>query len=198
MTDANKSRKKVKNAFGGGNESLYIPLTEIEQEFISRLVETGEIIVILHGWGAIQPRITFGDKVLHAHIKFLFEKAPPPPGVSVPFFDMELRTQSGITLYRQKMPTSYDNTPIIVSDEVELEMVWDIALKFIDPKLIKLLMPSVRGFTTRLEDRDTHDITITGNMRLDKDLTKKAHDLYKNEQMLKRYDEKKLLEGLKK
>lgn len=198
MTNTNKSRKKVKNAFGGGNESLYIPLTEIEQEFISRLVDSGEILVILHGWGATQPRITFGDKVLHAHVKFLFDKAPPPPGKSVPFFDMELRTQSGITLYRQKMPTSYDNTPIIVSNEVELEMVWDIALKYIDPKLIKLLMPSVRGFTTRLEDRDTHDITITGNMRLSKDLTKKAHDLHNNEQMLKRYDEKKLIEGLKK
>lgn len=191
------NRKRGKNEFGGGNKnSSYIPLTEIEQEFISRLVEKGEIIVVLHGWGVIHPVITFGDKVIHAHLKFLFDKAPPAPGVSVPFFDMELKTQSGITLYRQKMPTSYDNTPIIVSNEVELEMVWDISLRYIDPKLIKLLMPSVTGFTTRLEDRDTHDITITGNMRLNKELTQKAHGMFKDELDLKKYDEKRLLKSI--
>tara|TARA_B100001287_G_scaffold271381_1_gene271594 strand:+ start:448 stop:1065 length:618 start_codon:yes stop_codon:yes gene_type:complete len=193
------SRKKSKNEFGGGNEaSSYIPLTEIEQEFISRLVESGDIVVVLHGWGVVYPKVSFGDKVLHAQIKFLFDKAPPPPGISVPFFDMELKTQSGISLYRQKMPTSYDNTPIIVSNEVELEMVWDISLKYIDPKLIKLLMPSVIGYTSRLEDRDTHDITVTGNMRLSKDLTRKAYDMHENELKMKQYDEKRLRESLKK
>ena len=187
-----------KNEFGGGNKiSSYIPLTEIEQEFISRLVEMGELVVHLHSWGTVCPKVSFGDKVLHAHIKIFFENAPPPPGLSVPFFDMELRTQSGISLYRQKMPTSYDNTPIMVSNEVELEMVWDISLKYIDPKLIKLLMPSVIGYTTRLEDRDTHDITVTGNMRLNKELTKKAYDMHSNEQKLKHYDEEKLKKALK-
>jgi hypothetical protein len=191
------NRKKGKNAFGGGNEnSLYIPMSEIEQEFISRLVEMGELVVTLHGWGTIQPKVTFGDKIIHAHIKFLFDKAPPAPGISVPFFDMELRTQSGICLYRQKMPTSYDNTPIQISNEVELEMVWDISLKYIDPKLIKTLMPQVLGFTTRLEDRDTHEITVTGNMRLNKDLKKSAYDLYDSEQKIKVYDEKKLQKAL--
>ena len=187
-----------KNEFGGGNSvSSYIPITEIEQEFISRLVESGEIMVVLHGWGVTQPRVTFGDKNLHAHIKFMFDKAPPPPGVQVPFFDMELKTQSGISLYRQKMPTSYDNNPILISNEVDLEMVWDISLRFIDPKLIKLLMPSVTGFTTRLEDKDSHDITVTGNMRLNRDLTKKAHELITHENRLRKMDEEKLKKGLK-
>ena len=194
----NSNRKRGTNDFGGGNSvSNYIPLTEIEQEFIARLVEQGEILVCLHGWGMVYPKVTFGDKVIHAHIKFLFDSAPPAPGVPVPFFDMELRTQSGITLYRQKMPTSYDNNPITISNEVELEMVWDISLRYIDPKLIKLLMPSVRGFTTRLEDRDTHDITVTGNMRLNKDLTKKAYILHNEEQKIKKYDEEKLQKSLK-
>jgi hypothetical protein len=189
---------KGKNEFGGGNSiSSYIPITEIEQEFISRLVESGEIMVVLHGWGVTQPRVTFGDKNLHAHIKFMFDKAPPPPGVQVPFFDMELKTQSGISLYRQKMPTSYDNNPILISNEVDLEMVWDISLRFIDPKLIKLLMPSVTGFTTRLEDKDSHDITVTGNMRLNRELTKKAHELITHESRLKKMDEEKLKKGLK-
>lgn len=189
---------KGKNDFGGGNSiSSYIPITEIEQEFISRLVESGEIIVVLHGWGVTQPRVSFGDKNLHAHIKFMFDKAPPPPGVQVPFFDMELKTQSGISLYRQKMPTSYDNNPILISNEVDLEMVWDISLRFIDPKLIKLLMPSVTGFTTRLEDKDNHDITVVGNMKLNKELTKKAHELRDHETRLKKMDEKKLRKSLK-
>ena len=203
MTNVNNlksdpNRKRGKNDFGGGNKvSNYIPLTEIEQEFIARLVEQGEIIVCLHGWGVVYPKVTFGDKVIHAHIKFLFDKAPPAPGIPVPFFDMELRTQSGITLYRQKMPTSYDNNPMIISNEVEIEMVWDISLRYIDPKLIKLLMPSVLGFTTRLEDRDTHDITVTGNMRLSKDLTKKAYEIHDEEQKIKKYDEEKLQKSLK-
>lgn len=189
---------KGKNEFGGGNSiSSYIPITEIEQEFISRLVESGEIIVVLHGWGVTQPRISFGDKNLHAHIKFIFDKAPPPPGIQVPFFDMELKTQSGISLYRQKMPTSYDNNPILISNEVDLEMVWDISLRFIDPKLIKLLMPSVTGFTTRLEDKDNHDITVVGNMDLNKELTKKAHELRNHENRLKKMDENKLQKVLK-
>ena len=189
---------KSKNEFGGGSSiSSYIPISEIEQEFISRLVESGEIMVVLHGWGATQPRVTFGDKNLHAHIKFMFDKAPPPPGIQVPFFDMELKTQSGISLYRQKMPTSYDNNPILISNGVDLEMVWDISLRFIDPKLIKLLMPSVTGFTTRLEDKDNHDITVVGNMRLNKELTKKAHALRDNEVRLKKMDEKKLRKSLK-
>jgi hypothetical protein len=189
---------KGTNDFGGKSDFLYIPLTEIEQEFISRLVELGEIMVVIHGFGSTQPRVTFGDKVLHAHIKFAFDKAPPAPGVSVPYFDMELRTQSGICLYRQKMPTSYNNTPMLVSNELVLEMVWDIAIKYIDPKLIKMLMPKVTGFTTRLEDKDSHEITVTGNMTLDKDQYKKALDLHKGEQSMKAYDEKKLQEAVKK
>ena len=197
--NANPKKNKGTNTFGGGNmNSLYIPMSDIEQEFIARLVEQGEILVVLHGWGTVQPVVTFGDKVIHAHIKILFDNAPPPPGVPVPFFDMDLRTQSGISLYRQKMPTSYGNTPISISNEVELEMVWDIALKYIDPKLIKLLMPQVKGFTTRLEDRDTHDITVTGNMRLNKDQVKSAHHLHQSEKNIKVYDEKKLVESINK
>ena len=100
MTNVNNlkndsNRNRGKNEFGGGNKSsLYIPMTEIEQEFISRLVEMGEIIVVIHGFGMVQPKVSFGDKTIHAHIKFLFDKAPPPPGIAVPFFDMELKISS--------------------------------------------------------------------------------------------------------
>ena len=182
------------NEFGGGNSrALYLPISEIEQEFLSRLIEQNEIFVVLHGYGIVQePKVTFGDKNLHIHIAFFFDKAPPPPGKPVSFFDMELKTRSGISLYRQKMSTLYNNQPLTISNEVNLNMVWDIALRYIDPKLIKALMPNVIGYTSRLEDRDNHDMTITGNMRLSKELQRKAYNMAKNENFLKQLDEKKL------
>jgi hypothetical protein len=36
-----------------------------------------------------------------------------------------------------------------------------------DPKLVKLLMPGKVGLTSRRFDRDTGDLTLTGNMSLD-------------------------------
>jgi len=177
-----------KNDFGGGNKvSNYIPITEIEQEFISRLVEAQDLVVIVHGWGlVVHPIVTFGDKNLHAHFKLSFDQPENPKQVY--FFDLELKTLSGIPLFRQKMSTVYGNSPLMVGQGLEFEMVWDIAINHIDPKLIKMLMPSVTGFTTRLEDRDTHEITATGNMRLNKDLTEKALDLQKAERWIKQYD----------
>lgn len=184
---------KGKNEFGGGNKnSLYIPISEIEQEFISRLVEMGEIIVLLHGWGAVQPTVTFGDKVLHAHISFTFDKAPPAPGVAVSFFDMELTTQAGHSLFRQTMPTTYGGQPIMISNEITLDMVWDISIKNIDPNLIKALMPSVSGLTSRLIDKDSKEVTLTGNMKLNSDLVNKARKLQQGEQFLKGYDLQKI------
>lgn len=173
-----------KNAFGGGNAvSLYIPMSETEQEFISRLVEGREFTLIVHGWGFIEsPRVTFGDKNLHVHFKMLFDRPDPPIGVRS--FDLELKTRSGISLFRQKMSTEYGGEALLVGAGLEFEMVWDIAIRYIDPKIIKMLMPSTTGFTSRLEDNASHDMTITGNMKLTPDLIRKAHKLRQNELLL--------------
>lgn len=173
-----------KNAFGGGNAvSLYIPMSETEQEFISRLVEGREFTLIVHGWGFIEaPRVTFGDKNLHVHFKMLFDRPDPPIGVRS--FDLELKTRSGISLFRQKMSTEYGGEALLVGAGLEFEMVWDIAIRYIDPKVIKMLMPSTTGFTSRLEDNASHDMTITGNMKLTPDLIRKAHELRQNELLL--------------
>ena len=36
-----------------------------------------------------------------------------------------------------------------------------------DPKLVKALMPGVKGLTSRAFDKDTGELTHTGNMKLD-------------------------------
>lgn len=175
----------MSNDFGGGNErSLYIPMSEIEMEFINRLVENKEMYVIIHGWGYVnQPIITFGDKNVHVAFKMLFDRPEFP--MPVYFFDMELKTRSGITLYKEKMSTVYGNSPLNIMQGVELEMVWDISIKYIDPKLIKALMPKTIGLTSRLEDTATHDMTVTGNMSLTRDLVEKAHHLDRMEKLIK-------------
>ena len=73
---------------------------------------------------------------------------------------------------------------------VELEMVWDISIRHIDPKVIKLLLPSNTGLTSRLQDSLTGEFTITGNMRLDKDLTQKAYEIRKRELLLPQIEQK--------
>jgi hypothetical protein len=181
-----------KNDFGGGNsKSLYIPMSEIEMEFISRLVDSKDLYVLIHDWGHVnQPIITFGDKNLHVAFKMVFDRPEVP--MPVYHFDMELKTRSGICLYREKMTTVYGGQPLNICQGVELDMVWDISIRFIDPKLVKAMMPNTLGLTTRLEDTATHDITVTGNMKLNKDLTDKAYHLHKAEKYLKALDKIKI------
>ena len=99
----------------------------------------------------------------------------------VHYFDLELKTKTGVSLSRQKMNTEYGGKPLFVKEGLELDMVWDIAINHIDPKLIKAMMPSVTGFTSRLQDNATRDFTLFGNMKLDRSLKKKAHELHEAE-----------------
>jgi hypothetical protein len=181
-----------KNVFGGANAtSLYIPISEIEQEFISRLIESNEMLVMVHGWRIIpQPLVTFGDKNLHIAFKLPFDKPENP--TKLYYLDLELKTLSGISLYRQKMSTLYNHEPLMVGVGVELDMVWDIALKSIDPKLIKSLMPSITGLTSRLQDKDSLEMTLSGNMKLNKDQLEKARLLEEGERKMKIFDHHKL------
>jgi hypothetical protein len=186
---------KDKNEFGGGNSnSLYIPMSDIELDFVNRLVESKEVYIIIHEWGHInQPTITFGDKNLHVAFKMFFDRPEAP--IPVHFFDLELKTRSGISLHREKMTTVYGGQPLNICQGVELDMVWDISIKYIDPKLIKALMPKTLGLTTRLEDTATHEITVLGNMNLNKDLRDKAYQLDKAEKFLRAYDHQKIETG---
>ena len=182
---------KDTNLFGGGNKnSLYIPLTEIEQEFISRLVESRDLQIVIHGWQTItEIKPIFGDKNLHLHFNFEFFNQEPK---DVYFFDMELKTQSGVSLYKEKMPCEYDGKPLRVCAPMILAMVWDISINMIDPKLIKTLMPNVIGLTSRRIDKDSGFATIEGNMKLDAKQKFHAYDLMKREAKLNQQRKKKV------
>lgn len=157
-----------KNPFGGGNpNSLYVPMSEVEQEVLARLIESGDLIVHIVGWGYIQnPKARHGDLRLQIELPLVFN-APAPPGIPVHFFDLELRTGSGMLLYKSREVVEYGGKPIMVAAGVELGFVWDIMIGAIDPAVVRAIKPGTVGFTSRLQDRDTKEMTLEGNMRLD-------------------------------
>ena len=155
-----------KNIFGGGNaSSLYVPLSDVEQECIAHLVASGELSVHIVDWGiAHKPVVTYGDARVRAVFRMDFDRPVAP--VNVYHFELELRTSSGRVLFRDKQSTMYGGRPIQVAAGVFLDMVWDIQLQHLDPALVREVLPYVTGLTSRLQDRDTGDMTLMGNMRL--------------------------------
>lgn len=184
-----------KNPFGGLNpKSLYIPISDDEQEVIERLVSASDLQVVIAGWGFINaPTVKFGDKRVSIPIRLTFN-APEVP-VNVYYFDLELRTQSGIILYAERQPTLYDNKPIKVGAGITLDMVWDIALSHMNPNLVKMIKPGAKGLTSRLQDKDTKEITNTGNMDLAADEQKVLNRIKLGERKIKQHDAKKLAEA---
>jgi hypothetical protein len=154
------------NAFGGKNpNSAYVPMSETEQEALSRLVESGMLQVIVHGWGYFDsPKAIFGDGQLMIPLSMTFDRPETPMAVS--YFDLELRTRTGITLFREQQSTEYAGQPLMVSAGVGVDMVWHIGIKAMDPALVKSLVPGAKGLTSRLIDKDTGNVTHTGNMKL--------------------------------
>lgn len=155
-----------KNLFGGGNKnSLYTPLTEIEQECILRLIEQKELIVNIVEWGYVEaPKAKFGDLRLGLQWQMTFHKPETP--MPVHYFDLELKTRSGILLYKERQSTLYGGEPLMVAAGMFIDIVWDIAIVAIDPKIVKQIMPMARGLTSRWLDRDTGDLTLFGNTRM--------------------------------
>ena len=159
-----------KNKFGGGNKSsLYTPMSETEQEVLSRLVATRDLCVHILGWGVEQGvAATFGDLRLKIPLMLMFTKPDIP--VPVTHFDLELRTGSGLLLFKERQSTIYNNAPLMIGTGTELTMIWDIAIQAMDPKVVKQLKPGAFGLTSRWQDRDTGEITTLGNTRMS------AHD----------------------
>lgn len=154
------------NIFGGKNpNSLYVPMSETEQEALSRLVEAGLLQVIVHGWGYFDaPKAIFGDGQIMIPLSMTFDRPETPMAVS--YFDLELRTRTGISLFREKQTTEYAGQPLMISAGVSLDMVWHIGIRAMDPALVKSLVPGAKGLTSRLIDKDTGALTATGNMKM--------------------------------
>jgi len=176
---------KEKNRFGGLNPlGLYVPMSEIEQEAWERLIQKSELEVIIAGWGTVhEPKITLGDKRVGIHIDITFNLPLQP--VDVYYFDFELRTRSGLIMFSERHAAIYDNKPIKVGAGIRLQMVWEIAVARMDPKLIKMLMPGTIGLTSRLTDKDTGEQTLTGNMKLSSEDKKAAFELHGQERKVK-------------
>jgi len=157
----------VTNAFGGKNKhGLYVPMTEHEQEVLSRLVERKDLQVIVHEWGVVHnPRVSFGDSRVCVKFRLTFDRPEVP--VQVRFFDLELKTRAGILLFKQRMPTIYGGAPIQVAAGVFYDLAWDIQIHHMDPKLVKDILPGAFGLTSRRLDKDTGEATFAGNMKLD-------------------------------
>lgn len=156
-----------RNAFGGKNpNSLYVPMSETEQELVSRLVETGDLQVKVHGWGIVpNPTVKLGDLQVVIPLTLKFDRPEVP--IPLHYFDLELLTGSGISLYRERQSCEYDGKPLSVGSGTVIQMVWHIGIRAMDPKLVKMLMPGTVGLTSRRFDRDTGALTLTGNMDLD-------------------------------
>ncbi|MCH8517716.1 MAG: hypothetical protein LAT68_15445 [Cyclobacteriaceae bacterium] len=174
--------------FGGKNANgLYVPLTEVEQEVIQRLVESDDLMVVIHGWGFVSsPRISFGDHRVKVEFELNFTSPPANTPVPVYYFDLELRTKSeGRTLFRQRQSCQYEGKPMQVAAGVFLGMVWDIALSHLDPALVKSVKPGATGMTSRVLDKDTGKATLTGNMRLSEKEIRTLAGLRDRERMMR-------------
>ena len=150
-----------KNTFGGkAAKSLYVPMSETEQEVISRLVESDDLVVNVAGWAiGVQPKVTFGDFRVSLAFRLDFDR-PQVPHPNY-YFDLELRTRGGLLLYKERQATMYGGKPIDIAAGMFLDLVWDIAVEQMDPKLIRMLKPKERGLTNRI-----------GNMKLTPDQKK--------------------------
>jgi len=155
------------NLLGGKNEgSLYVPMSEDEQEALSRLIEADDLEVVVVGWGILtKPKITLGDKRMA--IRFTLNFNAPDVPMRVWYFDLELRTRSGLTLHVERHPTLYGNEPITVYSGISMEMIWDMAIDRIPPAVVKMIKPGSVGLTSRFTDRDTGEYDPKGgNMKL--------------------------------
>jgi len=155
-----------KNPFGGRKGSLYTPMSEDEQEVLDRLITARDLDVFVLGWGHIRgvDAAKAGDLRLSIPMTLEFDRPETP--VPVYYFDLELRTGSGILLFAERQSTMYDDKPIMVGAGAQIQMVWDIAIRAMDPKLVKALKPGATGLTSRWIDKDSRDFTLYGNAKL--------------------------------
>jgi len=151
-----------RNIFGGGNrKSLYTPMSEDEQEVLSRLVEADDLEVHVKQWGVVnkfndengapcKPR--FGDKVLE--LKFWVKFSKPDVLIPVHYFDLELRTRAGRLLFAERQPIKGpDGGPLMCGAGVTVPLGWYIGIHKMDPQLVRDIKPGARGLTTREGNR---------------------------------------------
>ncbi len=175
------------NILGGKGAGLYVPMTEIEQEVIARLIEADDLQVIVHGWGVVnKPVVAFGD--LRVRVEFRLSFTRPAIAMPVWFFDLELQTRAGLQLYKERMPVVYAGNPLIAQVGLFYDLRWHIALQSMDPALVRAVIPGMTGLTSRRQDRDTGQMTAEGNMRLTAEQRKAIRDVAAGEKRMRALD----------
>jgi hypothetical protein len=182
----------MSNIFGGANEnSLYVPMSDLEQEAISRIVEDHGLEVRIRGWGKSAPVVVYGDMRVSLFIEMTFS-APEFP-VPVYYFELELWTRTGIKLFpvvgSDKQSVAYGGNPLQVSAGVQIQLVWDISMHSMSPELVKKIVPGATGLTSRVIDKTTGNLTLTGNMKLSEDHLRYLHYLRSQEIYQRQYTE---------
>lgn len=188
-----------KNIFGGGNpNSVYTPMSEDEQEVLARLVAENDFHVHIVGWGWVhRPAVTFGDLRVRVPISITFN-APTPP-IPVSTLTVELwtpRWQEG-PLFRKEYDIRQGGLPIPIGAGYNLVFVWDIAVKHMDPRLVKALKPGASGLTSRWIDRDTGQFTDLGNTRMSAIQKAALNNLRHGEAFVQQNDVRRLLQAKK-
>lgn len=173
------------NRFGGIKGSNYTPMSETEQEVLQRLVATRDMDVYIKGWGHIKgvEGAIAGDLRLALPLVMDFDRPAVP--MPVYYFDLELRTSSGILLFAERQSTMYDGQPLLVSAGTHLSMIWEIAIRHMDPKIVKAYKPGATGLTSRWQDRDTGQMTLFGNTRMKGEDRKALLNLRRGEELSK-------------
>jgi hypothetical protein len=175
------------NIFGGKNvNSLYVPMTETEQEFFDRLFSSDDLEIRIQDWGYVsQFRHILGDLRVSLHFNLAFQK---PEGFYIPvsFLTLQLAYRDGgEVLYEDTLPTMINNKPLQVTAGMCLDLAWDIAVQNVNRKWIKKLMPKHIGLTTR-----------RGNMDMTPEQRKQYNKLEQKSKEIREYDQKKI-ESLK-
>lgn len=175
------------NPFGGKNpHSLYTPMSEDEQEVLDRLIQDNDLEIHIVNWGIVKKfeAVSFGD--LRLQIVFRVVLTAPDLHIPVPFFDLELRTRSGILLFKEKKPLGPPGEPLMLGAGSDLTLEWIIAIRKMDPDFVKAMKPGARGLTSR-----------DGNYRLSERERRLLQGMRNREESLKAEDRRiiKKLEG---
>ena len=155
------------NTFGGKNPlGQYVPMSEDEQEVLTRIAESDDIELVVHEWGVIpNPKLVVGDHRIRIDFRITFK------GLHIArplhYLDLELRLGNGMSVYRDRKPTYYNHAPIDIYEGMYLDFMWDIAIDHLDPQFVRAIKPGATGLTSRRQDKDTGEMTSRGNMKLD-------------------------------
>lgn len=173
------------NMFGGkpkkGN-ALYVPMSDIEQECLLRIAELDGYRIRIKDYGVIsQAHTIVGDKRLSFKFTLSFDRPETP--IPLYWIDLELLA-FGEVVFSERQSVVYGGQPTMVMAGVQLQMVWDIAIKHIEPRIVKNVIGAL-GLTSRLQDKDSGEFTLTGNMTMTGNKRETLHKLKAGEEKVR-------------